>query len=240
MTVRAITFDYWRTLIWEPPGELERVRLERWQPMLADAGHDVTRDRLQTAHAFAFGRASKSWRANIQYRVEHATDDMLDHLELDLEAGLRDRLVDAFSEAGLRTPLEVAPHVGDTLRQLRSAGIRLGIVCDVGLTPSPVLRAHLHQRGLLELFDHWSFSDETGDYKPATAPFEHACSGLDVPAVETAHVGDQRRTDVVGALAAGLTAVRYTGIFDDPDETLPSGDVVIACHRDLPRALQVA
>jgi HAD superfamily hydrolase (TIGR01549 family) len=240
VTVRAVTFDYWRTLIWERSGDLERVRLEHWQPILADAGHDVTKDRLQKAHAFAFGRASKSWRVNVQYRVEHATDDMLDHLGLDPAADLRHRLVDAFSEAGLRTPLEVAPHVPETLQELRSAGIHLGIVCDVGLTPSPVLRAHLQQRGLLELFDHWSFSDETGDYKPESAPFEHACSGLDVPPEETAHVGDQRRTDVVGALAAGLTAVRYTGIFDDPDETLPSGDVVIERHQDLPRALQVA
>ena len=31
-----------------------------------------------------------------------------------------------------------------------------------------------------------------------------------------AHVGDNRRTDVSGALGLGMTAVRYTGIADRP------------------------
>lgn len=237
--LRAVTFDYWRTLIWEPPGELERVRLQHWHPMLADAGHDVSLAELGTAHAHAFARASVCWRRNEQYRVEHATADMLAHLGLSVGQDVQQGLVEAFSQAGAQTPLETAPGVAEALKGLRAAGLRVGIVCDVGLTPSPVLRDHLARRGLLELFDHWSFSDETGDYKPSVAPFVHACRGLGVVAREVAHVGDQRRTDVVGAVAAGLTAVRYTGIFDDQDSNLPSGDVLIAHHDQLLGALGV-
>lgn len=231
--LRAVTFDYWRTLIWEPPGELERVRLEHWKPILADGGHRVTDEELAQAHAAAFARASACWRRNEQYRVEHATADMLDHLDLVVNDRLRGRLVDAFSQAGLRTPLMLAAGVKDALVGLRALGIGVGIVCDVGLTPSPVLRDHLARRGLLGLFDHWSFSDETGDYKPAAPPFVHACRGLGVGAQEAAHVGDQRRTDVAGAVAAGLRSVRYAGVFDDTDESQPSGDVVIRHHDDL-------
>ncbi len=165
---------------------------------------------------------------------------MLGHLRIEASADLQDALTDAFSSAGIGTPLEVAPGVEAALRALREAGLRVGIVCDVGLTPSPVLRDHLHRRGLLDLFDHWTFSDEVGYYKPAVEPFQHACAGLGVEPREAAHVGDQRRTDIVGAQAAGLTAVRYTGVYDDKDDALPSGDVVVSHHDELVAALGVS
>ena len=204
------------------------------------SGTPVDLERLKAAHAHAFGQASTNWRTNRQYVVEHAVADMLGHLDLTITGERRQDLVPAFSDAGAVTPLHLAPGIEQTLTRLHALGLRLGIVCDVGLTPSPVLRDHLERRGLLNLFHHWSFSDETGDYKPATAPFMHACSGLGVEPHEAAHVGDQRRTDVVGALTAGLTAVRYAGVFDDLDESLPSGDIVVRHHAELPDALGLA
>ena len=54
------------------------------------------------------------------------------------------------------------------------AGLRIGIVCDVGLTGSPTLLAHLEHHGLADHFDHWSFSDVVGVYKPAPEIFAHA------------------------------------------------------------------
>lgn len=235
--IEAATFDYWRTLVWEPPGELERFRVDAWLALLRDAGYERARLVVEEAHAHAFRHATAAWRAGHQYRVEHATEDMLGYLRLKPARALQGALRAAFSAAGAKTPLQLAPGAADALRSLRAAGIRVGIVCDVGLTPSPVLRDHLARRRLLELFDHWSFSDEVGHYKPALEPFLHACAGLGVSPERTAHVGDQRRTDVAGAKAAGLLAIRYTGVFDDTDEEQPSGDVVVAHHDQLLAAL---
>jgi putative hydrolase of the HAD superfamily len=164
---------------------------------------------------------------------------MLGHLGLELPAAVQDRLVDAFSDAGRETPLETAAGVGEALDVLRASGLKIGIVCDVGLTPSPVLREHLERRGLLAKFHHWSFSDEVGAYKPDRRPFDHALAGLGVSAAEAAHVGDQRRTDVAGALDAGWLAVRYAGVFDDQDGSLPEAPVVVRDHRALPEILQL-
>lgn len=236
--LRAVTFDFWRTLIWEPPGELERVRLVHWARILGELGHRVPPQDLAAAHEAAFQQASASWRRGEQYRVEHATVAMLGHLGLELSADGQDRLTAAFSQAGRETPLETANGIAEALDALRADGLRIGIVCDVGLTPSPVLLEHLDRRGLLDRFDHWSFSDEVGSYKPDPEPFEHALDGLGVRAEEAAHVGDQRRTDVAGALAAGLLAVRYSGVFDDTDSSLPEAPVVVADHRALPGALR--
>ena len=101
------------------------------------------------------------------------------------------------------------------------------------MTPSTILRAHLDRHGVLELFDHWSFSDEVGWYKPDRRIFEHALEGLGGVAPDrAAHVGDIRRTDVAGALGMGMVAVRYCGISDDT-EPGPEGDVVVDDHADL-------
>ena len=121
---------------------------------------------------------------------------------------------------------------------MRAAGVRIGIICDVGMTPSTTLRAHLERSGVLDLFDEWSFSDEVGVYKPDRRIFERALAALGgVPAERAAHVGDIRRTDVAGALGMGMTAVRYTGIEDDTTADHPEADHVIDDHRKLPEVL---
>jgi len=92
-------------------------------------------------------------------------------------------------------------------------------------------------------FDHWSFSDEVGWYKPAPQIFEHALAGLGgIEPEHAAHVGDLRRTDVAGAKAMGMVAVRYRGVFDnaqvvDDGHDRPEADLVIDDHADLPPLL---
>jgi FMN phosphatase YigB (HAD superfamily) len=90
------------------------------------------------------------------------------------------------------------------------------------------------------MFDTWSFSDETGWFKPAAEAFVPALQGLGVEAAETAHVGDSRRTDVAGARSLGMVAVRFTGFHDRPPDTGPEADHVIDDHRTLPVLLGVA
>ena len=53
-----------------------------------------------------------------------------------------------------------------------------------------------------------------------------------------AHVGDRLRTDVGGALAIGMTAVRYNGIYEDPADGAPEADLVVAHLAELPALLE--
>ena len=104
-------------------------------------------------------------------------------------------------------------------------------------TPSVALRHHLERHGVLELFDHFSFSDEVGWYKPAPTIFRHALDGLGgVDPSRAAHVGDLRRTDVAGARAMGMTSVRYRGIYDDTSDA-PDADVVCDTHDEVAEVL---
>jgi putative hydrolase of the HAD superfamily len=247
MAPDAVTFDFWNTLCREPPGGyLRSRRLEEMGKVMARAGVGDAGAELATAYDAAWLTYVESWQANRQYTGRHAARHIADHVvgRFGLNGDLRERLLAAFAAASAaeETELLLVEGVSDAVASLRRLGIPLAIVCDVGFTPSPVLRRHLERHRLLGCFDAWAFSDEVGVYKPDRRIFEHALSrvGASEPA-RCVHIGDRRRTDVAGASALGMKAVRLTAAFDDddPDEG-PPGDVVLSSYEDLLPALGLA
>jgi putative hydrolase of the HAD superfamily len=242
--IRAVTFDFWDTIVAAVAGSgdgMRRLQIDRFAGTIEAAGSPVPPERLDEAFDANWARFEERWVANAgQHTPTDSVDLIAAHVGLDLEPALRDELIDGFRLVGERVPLETGTGIEQALRSLRAAGIRIGIVCDVGLTPSPTLRRRLDELGLLAMFDAWSFSDETGWFKPAAEAFVPALQGLGVEAAETAHVGDSRRTDVAGARSLGMVAVRFTGFHDRPPDTGPEADHVIDDHRTLPVLLGLA
>ena len=244
MKIEAVTFDHWNTLVYEEAGTLRNERLEKWLGILEGVGFAIERERLDAAFASSWERFVESWKADEQYTAVEAAVDIVEELGFDLPPGVHDELIAAYTSIDGNRQLHLCENVTSTLQTLKDAGVRLGIICDVGMTPSTALIANLEREGILELFDHWSFSDEVGAYKPSPVIFQHALTGLGgVSPANTAHVGDLRRTDIAGAQEMGIVAVRYTGIFDDVGEDaadLPEADHVIADHAELPKVLGLA
>jgi HAD superfamily hydrolase (TIGR01549 family) len=239
--LEAVTFDYWQTLMTESSaGQLNALRRAAWAAILADAGVAVRDADLRAAFDRSWSNYVSNWAAGRLYTAPDAAADVIQKLGVELSAATRAALIDAMVSTGADADLGAAPGIGDALRRLKRAGLRIGIVCDVGMTGSPILLEHLERHGLLRLFDHWSFSDVVGWYKPDRRIFEHALAGLGVDAARVAHVGDRKRTDVGGALGMGMTAVRYTGLFDDPAAGFPEADHVVASHDELASALGLA
>lgn len=235
MTIEAVTFDFWNTICIAPSIDQARAsRLQRLRQILADAGADVTDERLDEALDLSRQVFDTHWKANMQYTHVEAVELILHTLEVDLEEVHVQRFTKSFTGESHDGVPKLTPNVDKTLRALSDRGVRLGIICDVGLSPSPVLRRHLDRHELLSLFDHWSFSDEVGSFKPAPEIFEHALAGLGVTADRAAHIGDLVRTDVDGARAAGMTAVRYRGAYDDENVTSDNdASLVIDDHDEL-------
>jgi FMN phosphatase YigB (HAD superfamily) len=241
MMVEAVTFDFWNTLVWEEPGSLRKERLEAWADALADLGIRFDRAQLESAHDAAHAGYVASWTAGHQFRAEDAVKQMVEHLDCKLGVKGEQALLDGFDEAGRRAAVHVSHGVRDCLQALKRAGLRIGIVCDIGLTPSPVLCELLDRHGLRGYLDAMTFSDEVGHYKPARAIFEHALAALgSVPPERAAHVGDRRRTDVGGAIEMGMISVRYNGVYEDEAIHAPEADIVLADIADLPLLLGVA
>jgi HAD superfamily hydrolase (TIGR01549 family) len=243
--VAAVTFDYWNTLCREPPGGyLRGRRLEAMSQVLVDAGvgsAGVVLEVLTSGYDAAWLGWNEAWRANRQFTgvdAAHSICDAVEQAFADSPAvgALRSRICDAFAGQGQGTELHLVDGVADVLAALSQRGVRLGIICDVGFTPSPALLAHLERHGVVRYFDHWSFSDEVGVYKPDPKIFSHALGGLGGPdPARCVHVGDRRRTDVAGARAAGMRAVRITTAYEDTEDG--PDDIVIASYGELLPAL---
>lgn len=230
--VRAVTFDFWNTLMWEEPGSLKEKRLEFWAETLPQ----LNAAELEQAHDAAHEEYVRSWTDGRQFRVEDAVERIVGRFA-DLGADAEAALVEGFSEGGRRAAVHPSDGVFDCLEALEQDGTRLGIICDIGLTPSPVVAELLARVDLLRFFDGMSFSDEVGHYKPDAAIFEHALESVGgVPPERAAHVGDRKRTDVAGALAIGMTAVRYNGVYEDQVEE-PEAEIVLADLAELPERL---
>jgi FMN phosphatase YigB (HAD superfamily) len=233
----AVTFDFWNTLMWEAPGSLKRNRLEFWRDALARAGAAVPAEALVKAHDAAHLAYVASWEAGRQFQVREATAMMLEQLPAEAQPVAEEVLIAGFDEGGRGSGIEPCAGVRECLRDLSGAGVRLGVICDIGLTPSPVVRGLLEREGLSRWFDHMAFSDEIGYYKPDERIFRHALAGLGrPPPADVAHVGDRLRTDVAGARAAGMRSVRYNAIYDDP-APLPEADLVTGDLAELPARL---
>lgn len=247
----AVTFDFWNTLV---VADAARARLARRQAVaavLAEHGVAIDDDLLDRGLVDAARRFEEAWQANRQFVGEDGAAALVGRLGLTGAGDLIPELVAAFLRAAEGLHHDLAPGVRDVLVALHEAGVRLGIVCDVGLTPSDVLRSYLAAQDVLGWFDHWSFSDEVGRYKPDPVIFRHALDGLGVDdPSRVVHVGDLIRTDVIGARGLGMGAIRYAGIHDDapgsadggpePAGGLVDADVVVHDHRDLLVVLGVA
>lgn len=232
--IEAVTFDYWNTLVYEERGHLRGRRAAAWAGILEGAGFAAEREAIGAIFDATWEVALERWIANENLPSEQAAEIAIDKLGVAVPSDIRAALVDAFSDAGKEAELHLTDRIEETLRVLKAHRIKIGIVCDVGFTPSRILRVFLERTGLLALFDSWAFSDEVGVYKPAPEIFMHALSPLGVAPGNAAHVGDLRRTDVSGALGMGMTAVRYTGVWDDDSQPEPEAHFVIASHAELP------
>lgn len=226
MRVQAVTFDFWNTLIAADGADALDARAKAWLPLLADHGHLTDTPSVLAAFDLGWRRYEHRWAANEQTDVTRFTTEALADLGVEPTRRLVSVLAEAYVAVVVARPHPLLPGAAEAVRALADAGVRLGIVCDVGMTPSRYLRGYLDDAGVLDAFDHWSFSDEVGCYKPDLAIFAHALDGLGTDPGAAAHVGDLRRTDMAGARAMGMTAVRYRAAFDDP----PTSPVVEGHH----------
>jgi len=97
--------------------------------------------------------------------------------------------------------------LADLAERFRASGRPCGLVSNWDLR----LRPLLDLLGLLPHFDVVVVSAEVGMEKPGAPIFRAACTALGTRPEATLHVGDDPRSDVQGARAAGLRAHLWTG-----------------------------
>jgi FMN phosphatase YigB (HAD superfamily) len=235
--LRAVTFDFWNTLVVDVHGhEREARRTRLVHDELAALGVDVPAPVVEESLRTAFDFFDRVWIA------EHRTplcaelvDTMFMTLSVSPPEEVRERVVQAFEDLVLEVPPQPMPGSLETLPVLAER-FRLAVICDTGYSPGRVLREVLRRHGMLQYFEYLFFSNEHGMSKPDVRVFRYTLEQLGVRAGEAAHVGDIQRTDVAGAQASGMAAAHFVAV-NDHDLPHSTADLIVQRFDELPALL---
>ena len=230
--LRAITFDYWGTLV----DAGHSLRAERVDALGRYLG-DCVPEQISEACDEAWRQFCQAIDSGLGLGTATFLSTTLDLLGVTLSPPDRTAILHLWEEAMLDDPpalLNEAPHV---LRALRARGLWVGLISDTGVTPGRIIRRMLHRAGILTMFDWLTFSNEIGVTKRRPQAFTSTLRALGVCPDEALHVGDLPQTDLKGARAVGM----YTALLLENSghrEGIPLADIVLDRLRDLPEALE--
>ncbi|HWD08132.1 MAG TPA: HAD family hydrolase [Actinomycetota bacterium] len=211
---RAVTLDCWATLLDDlDRGEALRRRAAALAALATRLGQALTPEEAAATIEAAWSYHVGEWRGGRLFGPEGAARWCLEELGLPADDAGIEELAEAIATGTVTAGTAVVDGAAEALAALRQAGIQTALICDTGFTPARCVRDALSYHGL-EL-DHYFFSDEVGVPKPQPPIFQAALEATGAAPADAVHIGDLRRTDVAGARAAGMAAVRFAGVHDD-------------------------
>ncbi len=242
MTIKAVTFDLWDTMVDDDSDEPRRAaqglrsKREERRHLLWTALNEVAPIDLETvtlAYDTADAGFNLVWKElHINWTLEQRLRVVLNGLGRSLPEEAFGRLVADTANMEVEIPPDAVDGIAGALADL-SERYKLAVVSDSIVTPGTGLRAILEGHGLLQYFSGFAFSDEVGHSKPHRAMFDRACADLGVAVEEIVHIGDRDHNDVKGPHAIGAKAVLFTAARDsDKDNT--TADAICESHSDLP------
>jgi HAD superfamily hydrolase (TIGR01509 family) len=242
--IKAVTFDFWGTLLLDSPSADERYKQQRLSGLAAvlnAMGIRVSPADLDRAYGASGRELQRRWRAQRDIPVEKAVEAILRSINRSLPEAIGPtgitELVRVYATPPLAVPPTFDPGAGDALRELKLRGISLGLVSNTMRTPGAILRKILERRGLLDYFSVITFSDECGIRKPDPEIFRMTLELIGVAPAEAVHVGDDPVLDVDGAKAAGMRVIQMHVEGCEPPAQSPEG--TITRLDELPGALDL-
>ena len=225
--IRAVTYDCWATLLkdrdWEGAMAIRAGALSR--------ALGIDDEEAQSLLGEAWGRHDEAWKQIETFGPGRMAAYCLESRGVDDDDAIRE-LTRVFEEASIEVGVDRVEGSLETLTKLAEADIRIGLVCDTGMTPARVVRHLLEDAGLAGFLEVLCFSDEVGVPKPGNDIFAKALAGLGCRPPEAIHVGDLKRTDIVGAYDIGMHAARFRGVHDDASD-FRDARIVIDRHEQL-------
>ncbi len=225
--LKAITFDFWNTL-YKAAAYARGLRQVFIAELFARNHIDLTQAQIDAAEEVARQEWNRVWRE--EYRTPPAAAWvrwMLDELLITLPEPEFTALSDYYD----RSLLDADPGptlidgAAETVRRLAQR-YRLGIISDSGLSTGRTLREFLKRDDLLDCFTCTTFSDEVGVSKPHARIFQLTLDQLGAQPHEAVHIGDLIHSDIAGAKAIGMQAVRMAANYDDANQSVEPDAVV--------------
>src|ERR1700687_699161 len=180
MTLKAVTFDFWSTLVdgaITPERFVQRVA--RLHAALVRSGHLGSADELGVAMQRTLARVEDNARESLVDVGPPGRWAVL-AAELGIQDGViaYDLVEQAYEEITFEPLPDAMPHVHLAVEAMQQAGYRLAVICNTGMVGGRVLREVLKRHGLFDFFDVTVFSNEFGLSKPHPAIFLHTLEEL--------------------------------------------------------------
>jgi putative hydrolase of the HAD superfamily len=215
--LRALTFDYWDTL-YEGGALPERVALRRTAvgALLGAYGRALPEEQLRVLYEESGREAERWWN---EEQRGYTTDDRLKWILHRASVTPRSdcehvaAAADAVDNALLMLPPAMLAGAWQMLRTLKRR-YTLAVISDTGFASGRAQDRLLEKDAARRFFTSTIYSMDVGHAKPRAEIFQAAVDELGVSPSEILHVGDNERTDVRGALAAGFRAVRLDVVRD--------------------------
>jgi len=214
LSIKAVTFDLWETLLLERSGDNSRRMLARCKNIsktLTRFGVEVSEDKISLALKEMALWLISIWETNKD--VTHL-DQIRFIIKTTGSVEMKEELINELSSAYVAPLFEVPPYLNPeaskVLKWLKERNKLTGIICNTGRTPGFSIRKFLEKEGVAKYFDIMLFSDEIGIRKPDLKIFQIAMKKLNVKPYQVIHVGDNLKSDVWGAKNAGFKAVYFS------------------------------
>ena len=203
--IKAVSFDLYNTLVrfWPPLDEIQ-------QAACRELGLNVSKEGINYGYSVAdvyFNQANED--RPLALRSDEARLDffgryeqiILGHAECAVSLDLAQRVW----KMAMSVPKDFIPFEDaiPTLRSLKDQGYRLGVLSNLRRDMSQLCQ----KLGLSPYLDFCVSADEAGSEKPHPPIFLAALARADVEPAESVHVGDQYRSDVLGARAVGMHSI---------------------------------
>ncbi len=245
MTVKAITFDLWDTLVRDNTDEPRRAQAglrskpaERRHLVWAalNGVEPIELEPVSLAYDTADAAFSLVWHElHITWNLDQLLGVVLGGLGRELPPDTLAGLIDEIGRMEVDIPPDVIEGAAEALAEL-SRSYKLAVVSDTITTPGTGLRQLLEGHGLAGYFSAFAFSDEVGHSKPHRDMFASAAGQLGVGLDEIIHIGDRDHNDIKGPQALGAMAILFTASRAH-DAATTTADAVCASYAELPAAI---
>lgn len=213
--IRAVTFDFWETLVHDSPENMREQRALRIRALhRALSGSGIGEPEVADAYdrserVLVEGFWGRDRDPSIAEQVRLVLETVSPGFCRAMPPALFEEALAGYIEPVLHVPPELEPGAAEAVRELAARGVALGIISNTGRTPGVILRRVLERHDLLRHFTAVSYSDEVGYRKPDGEIFLRTLAQLGVDAGNAAHVGDNPVADVRGAQSVGMRGVHY-------------------------------
>jgi len=241
--LKLITIDFWNTLF-DSINHDKRYKF-RNSVLVEEAtklGIEIEENKLESAIKESWAFFEDNWVNKLRTpNSQELVKVIWDHLNLPNEINSINTVIKTYEDSLFEHPPVLIEGVKEALPKLKEQ-YKLGLISDTGYSPGTHLRQLMKNNEILEYFDSFSFSNETGVSKPHEKAFTTILTELKISPEHSMHIGDIERTDIVGANKTGMHSVLYTGTdseFDRKNPEVTSANIQIEHWNELLEHLDI-